>query len=150
RYVAAHKEPGKTYVLEQRVVRGGQASVSAWVLVKQQTPLITVKVVKTVEVSEVLEVAKVDKPVDVVTMRADQVQLQAFANAVALPGVKWRVGAGSGSISDGVYTPDISSTARFGLIFAEADHPVCDVLGGHMLLPLQGGGRAPGPEVVQG
>ncbi|WP_082304587.1 hypothetical protein [Pseudomonas amygdali] len=150
RYVAAHKVPGKTYVLDQIVVTSGQASVSSWVLVKHQTPLLTVKVVKTVEVSEVLEVAKVGKPMDVVTIRADQVQLQAFANAVALPGVRWRVGAGSGSISDGLYTPDISSTDRFVLIFAEADHPVFDVMEGHIILPLPVGGFAKELELMKG
>ncbi|MCJ2374996.1 hypothetical protein [Pseudomonas sp. RGM 3321] len=154
RYVAVHKVPGKNYVLDQIVVTSGQASVSSWVLVKHQTPLITVKVLETVEVSEVLQmvrtvkvvrivkgmkvvkVLKIGTRVDVVTIRADQVQLQAFANGITLAGVKWRIGAGSGSISEGLYTPDISSTDRFVLIFAEAPHPVFDVIAGHIILPL--------------
>ncbi|KPW69466.1 Uncharacterized protein ALO81_03661, partial [Pseudomonas cannabina] len=148
RYVAAHKVPGKNYVLDQIVVTSGQASVSSWVLVKHQTPLITVRVVKTVEVSEVLQVVrtvkvvrivkvlKIGTRVDVVTIRADQVQLQAFANGITPAGVKWRIGAGSGSISEGLYTPDISSTDRFVLIFAEAPHSIFDVIAGHIILPL--------------
>ncbi len=151
RYVAAQKVSGKTYVLDQIVVTSEQASVSSWVLVKHQTPWLTLKVVKTVEVSEVLEavrtsevvkgmqvvkVLKTGKRVDVVKIRADQVELQAFANGLTPPGVKWRVGAGSGSISDGLYTPDLSSTDRFVLIFAEAPHSVLGVMEGHIILPL--------------
>ncbi|KPX85785.1 Uncharacterized protein ALO59_03168 [Pseudomonas amygdali pv. mellea] len=149
RYVAAQQVSGKTYLLDQIVVTSGQASVSSWVLVKHQTPLLTVKVVRTVEVSEVLEVAKVGKPVDVVTIRADQVQLQAFADGDTPDGVQWRIGAGSGSISDGLYTPDISSTDRFVLIFAEAAHPVF-VVEGHIILPLPVDGFATELELMKG
>ncbi|RMQ13164.1 hypothetical protein ALP98_03377, partial [Pseudomonas viridiflava] len=149
RYVAAQQVSGKTYLLDQIVVTSGQASVSSWVLVKHQTPLLTVKVVRTVEVSEVLEVAKVGKPVDVVTIRADQVQLQAFTDGVTPVCVEWRIGAGSGSISDGLYTPDISSTDRFVLIFAEADHPLFFVEG-HIILPLPVDGFATELELMKG
>ncbi|RMT98096.1 hypothetical protein ALP37_04409 [Pseudomonas amygdali pv. sesami] len=150
RYVAAQQVSGKTYLLDQIVVTSGQASVSSWVLVKHQIPLLTVKVVRTVEVSEVLEVAKVGKSVDVVTIRADQVQLQAFADGATPAGVEWRIGAGSGSISDGLYTPDISSTDRFVLIFAEADHSVFDVIEGHIILPLPVDGFATELELMKG
>ncbi|MCH5512554.1 hypothetical protein ABNM12_09715 [Pseudomonas syringae] len=136
RYVAAPKVTGKTYVLDQIVVTSQQASVSSWVLVKHQVPLLTVKVVKTVEVSEVLDVEKVGEHVDVVNIRADQVQLQAFANGLTPPGVKWRVGAGRGRIDDGLYTPDVASTDRFVLIFAEAPNAILGVIEGHIVLPL--------------
>ncbi len=153
RYVPASKVTGKTYVLDQIVVTSGQASVSSWVLVKHQPPRIVVKVVKTVKVSEVLEVIKTLKVVRVVkgmkvvrvvktwkrvnvAIRADQVQLEAIANAMTPPGVKWRVGVGGGSISNGLYTPDVLSTDRFVLIFAEAPSTTFGVIEGHIVLPL--------------
>lgn len=154
RYVAASKVPGKTYVLDQIVVTSGQASVSSWVLVKHQTPLLTVKVVNTVKVSEVLDVVRtlkvlrgvkgakgpkvvtLWKRVNAVNIRADQVQLEAFANGVPMPGTRWRVGVGGGNVLNGLYTPDVPSTDRFVLIFVEAPHSILGIIEGHIILPL--------------
>lgn len=78
------------------------------------TPL-TVKVVNTVKVSEVLDVVRtlkvlrgvkgtkgpkvvtLWKRVNAVNIRADQVQLEAFANGVPMPDTRWRVGVGAGT-----------------------------------------------------
>ncbi|RMO70897.1 imidazole glycerol phosphate synthase subunit hisF [Pseudomonas syringae group genomosp. 3] len=115
----------KTYVLDEIIVTGKiskQAHASAWVLVTQKVPFLTIKLA--------------------VNATVGQVQLQAFANGKPLDPavfkVNWEIGAKvTGTISDtGLYSVAQNTTDRFVLIFAWAMHPVHGKLEGHIILPL--------------
>ncbi|MGN2437393.1 imidazole glycerol phosphate synthase subunit hisF [Pseudomonas syringae] len=115
----------KTYVLDEIIVTGKintQAHASAWVLVTQKVPFLTIKLAA--------------------NAAAGQVQLQAFANGNPLdPAVfkiNWEIGAKvTGTISDtGLYSVAQNTTDRFVLIFAWAMHPALGKLEGHIILPL--------------
>ncbi|RMP09705.1 hypothetical protein ALQ28_01124 [Pseudomonas syringae pv. delphinii] len=115
----------KTYVLDEIIVTGksnAQAHASAWVLVTQKVPFLTIKLAA--------------------NATAGQVQLQAFANGNPLDPavfkVNWEIGAKfTGTISDtGLYSVAQNTTDRFVLIFAWAMHPVLGKLEGHIILPL--------------
>ncbi|RMP20815.1 hypothetical protein ALQ27_00014, partial [Pseudomonas syringae pv. delphinii] len=99
-----------------------QAHASAWVLVTQKVPFLTIKLAA--------------------NATAGQVQLQAFANGNPLDPavfkVNWEIGAKvTGTISDtGLYSVAQNTTDRFVLIFAWAMHPVLGKLEGHIILPL--------------
>ncbi|MCR8718451.1 imidazole glycerol phosphate synthase subunit hisF [Pseudomonas syringae] len=115
----------KTYVLDEIIVTGKinmQAYASAWVLVTQKIPFLTIKLAA--------------------NAAAGQVQLQAFANGNLLDPavfkVNWEIGAkATGTISDtGLYSVAQNTTDRFVLIFAWAMHPALGKLEGHIILPL--------------
>ncbi|GKQ47790.1 hypothetical protein PSTH1771_12965 [Pseudomonas syringae pv. theae] len=115
----------KTYVLDEIIVTGKsntQAHASAWVLVTQKVPFLTIKLAA--------------------NAAAGQVQLQAFANGNPLDPavfkVNWEIGAKvTGTISDtGLYSVAQNTTDRFVLIFAWAMHPALGKLEGHIILPL--------------
>ncbi|KPZ08576.1 hypothetical protein [Pseudomonas syringae group genomosp. 3] len=115
----------KTYVLDEIIVTGKintQAHASAWVLVTQKVPFLTIKLAA--------------------NAAAGQVQLQAFANGNPLDPavfkVNWEIGAKvTGTISDtGLYSVAQNTTDRFVLIFAWAMHPTLGKLEGHIILPL--------------
>ncbi|POD79176.1 imidazole glycerol phosphate synthase subunit hisF [Pseudomonas syringae group genomosp. 3] len=115
----------KTYVLDEIIVTGksnAQAHASAWVLVTQKVPFLTIKLAA--------------------NAAAGQVQLQAFANGNPLDPavfkVNWEIGAKvTGTISDtGLYSVAQNTTDRFVLIFAWAMHPALGKLEGHIILPL--------------
>lgn len=117
----------KTYVLDEIIVTGKsnpQAHASAWVLVTQKIPFLTIKLAASAQVA------------------AGQVQLQAFANGnpldPALFKVYWDIGAKlTGEISEtGLYSVAQNTTDRFVLIFAWAMHPLFGKLEGHIILPL--------------
>ncbi|MFA0994514.1 MULTISPECIES: imidazole glycerol phosphate synthase subunit hisF [Pseudomonas syringae group] len=115
----------KTYVLDEIIVTGKintQAQASAWVLVTQKVPFLTIKLAA--------------------NAAAGQVQLQAFANGNPLDPavfkVNWEIGAkATGTISEaGLYSAAQNTTDRFVLIFAWAMHPALGKLEGHIILPL--------------
>ncbi|SDW54668.1 hypothetical protein SAMN05444064_104242 [Pseudomonas syringae] len=115
----------KTYVLDEVVATSKsnpQAQASAWVLVTQKIPFLTIKLAA--------------------NAGAGQVQLQAFANGNPLDPavfkVHWEIGAkATGTISEGgLYSAAQNTTDRFVLIFAWAAHPLLGKLEGHMILPL--------------
>ncbi|WP_024697893.1 hypothetical protein [Pseudomonas avellanae] len=115
----------KTYVLDEIIVTGKsntQAYASAWVLVTQKIPFLTIKLAA--------------------NAAAGQVQLQAFANGNLLDPavfkVNWEIGAkATGTISEaGLYSAVQNTTDRFVLIFAWAMHPALGKLEGHIILPL--------------
>ncbi|EKG31569.1 hypothetical protein [Pseudomonas avellanae] len=115
----------KTYVLDEVVATSKsnpQAHASAWVLVTQMLPFLTIKLAA--------------------NAAAGQVQLQAFANGNPLDPavfkVNWDIGAKvTGTISDtGLYSVAQNTTDRFVLIFAWAMHPALGKLEGHIILPL--------------
>ncbi|WP_059003356.1 hypothetical protein [Pseudomonas syringae] len=115
----------KTYVLDEIVVTGKtnmQAHASAWVLVTQKLPFLTIKLAA--------------------NTTAGQVQLQAFANGKpidpAVFKVNWEIGAKvTGTISDtGLYSVAQNTTDRFVLIFAWTMHAALGKLEGHVILPL--------------
>ncbi|NAS95435.1 hypothetical protein CU664_07750 [Pseudomonas syringae pv. actinidifoliorum] len=115
----------KTYVLDEIIVTGKtnmQAHASAWVLVTQKLPFLTIKLAA--------------------NTTAGQVQLQAFANGKPLDPavfkVNWKIGAKvTGTISDtGLYSVAQNTTDRFVLIFAWTMHAALGKLEGHIILPL--------------
>ncbi|WP_024677963.1 hypothetical protein [Pseudomonas syringae] len=116
---------GKTYVLDEIIITSKsnpQAQASAWVLVTQKVPFLTIKLAA--------------------NAAAGQVQLQAFANGNPLDPtrfkVNWEIGAKvTGTISDtGLYSVAQNTTDRFVLIFAWAQHSELGKLEGHIILPL--------------
>jgi len=120
-YIAGSKVSNKTYVLDEIEVKDSQGieSASAYVLVLQIEPLITVK------------------PVENPNLPEGQVQLQAYINGNAVNPV-WSLPVdGPGSISQaGLYSEDIGTKERFVLINAVADTGEFGKFEGHLILPL--------------
>lgn len=120
-YIAGPKVEKKTYVLDEIQVQDSQGveSASAFVLVLQTEPGITVKVIGNPNLPE------------------GQVQLQAIINGNPV-NATWSLALdGPGSIDEsGLYSDDIGAQERFVLINALVDGGGFGTFEGHMILPL--------------
>jgi hypothetical protein len=119
-YIAGPQVSGKTYVLDEIEVRDNQANEigSAWVLVIQNAPGVTIKP----EVNP--------------SLPEGQVQLLALVNGTPMPG-EWSLPLGGpGSIdASGLYVDDPSAKERFVLITVVVDGGQWGKFEGHMILP---------------
>lgn len=118
-YVASPPAAGTTYVLDEVNITNALGSRSAWVLVVNHRPGLTVKPLANPDVS------------------AGRIQLQALINGVVLE-ADWTLPLeGTGSIdADGLYTEPEVAQAPFVLVFATFTDPILDKLEGHIILPL--------------
>lgn len=119
-YVAGPKVPNRTYVLDKVEVSDGKNSSSAWVLVRQQQPMLTIEIVPDGSLAE------------------DEVRLEARYGGNVYSGVEWYMPEGlPGTLSkDGVYKGDPAAPDRFVIIFVRVDDILFDRLEGHLILPL--------------
>ena len=119
-YIAGPQVPDKTYVLDEVVAKDSQGveTASAYMLVVETTPLITVK------------------PVENSNLPDGQVQLEAYMNGNVINPV-WSLPIdGRGSISQsGLYSDEMGAKARFVLINAALDGEF-GKYEGHLILPL--------------
>lgn len=119
-YRAGPKVPNKTYVLDEIEVKNSQGdeTASAYVLVIQVDPLITVK------------------PVDGPDLPEGQLQLQALINGVLVNPV-WSLLRGPGTISQsGLYSEEIGAQEPSVLIYASFETIDFGKFEGHLILPL--------------
>lgn len=119
-YVTGPKVANQTYVLDRITVSDGQSTGFIWMLVRQQTALLTVGIVDD------------DLP-------QGQVRLQAVVNGNVLPGVEWSLpDAMPGKVdANGIYTSSPDTHERLVVIFARFYDDIFETwLEGHIILPL--------------
>lgn len=120
-YVAGPKVNGKSYVLDEIAVSDGQHTRSAWVLVRQVDPVLTIEMVE-------------DS-----TLPDGEIRLQAKVNGMPLlDNVEWWKPDGMpGSFDGDVYKSDLNALNPFVVIFARFEDTVWDLFyEGHVILPL--------------
>ncbi|MBC3954220.1 hypothetical protein [Pseudomonas triticifolii] len=118
-YVARPEAVDATYVLDEVNITNALGSRSAWVLVVNHPPALTVKPLASPEVS------------------AGRIQLQAVFNGIVVK-ADWTLPVGgTGSIDDdGLYTEPEVFQESFALVFATLPDDIFGNLEGHIILPL--------------
>ncbi|WP_024694115.1 hypothetical protein [Pseudomonas syringae] len=118
-YVARPAAADATYVLDEVNITNALGSRSAWVLVVNRPPSLTVKPLESPEVS------------------AGRIQLQAVFNGSVVK-ADWTLPVdGTGSIDDnGLYTEPEVFQEPFALVFATLPDDIFGTLEGHIILPL--------------